>query len=79
MGHNEAMKKKVNLTIIIEKDEDGLFVASVPALRGCFTQAKTYEELIPRIKEAVALYLEDESSDIFQNTFVSVQQMEFSL
>ncbi|HOI24432.1 MAG TPA: type II toxin-antitoxin system HicB family antitoxin [Caldisericia bacterium] len=73
------MKKKVNLTIIIEKDEDGLFVASVPALRGCFTQAKTYEELIPRIKEAVALYLEDESSDIFQNTFVSVQQMEFSL
>lgn len=73
------MKKKVNLTILIEKDEDGLFVASVPALRGCFTQAKTYEELIPRIKEAVALYLEDESSDIFQNTFVSVQQMEFSL
>lgn len=58
---------------------DGLFVASVPALRGCFTQAKTYEELISRIKEAVALYLEDESSDIFQNTFVSVQQMEFSL
>ena len=79
MGHNEAMKKKVNLTILIEKDEDGLFVASVPALRGCFTQAKTYEELIPRIKEAVALYLEDESSDIFQNTFVSVQQVEFSL
>ena len=73
------MKKKVNLTILIEKDEDGLFVASVPALRGCFTQAKTYEELIPRIKEAVALYLEDESSDIFQNTFVSVQQVEFSL
>jgi len=73
------MKKKVNLTILIEKDEDGVFVASVPALRGCFTQVKTYEELIPRIKEVVTLYLEDESSDIFQNTFVGVQQMEFSL
>jgi predicted RNase H-like HicB family nuclease len=73
------MKKKVNLTVLIEKDEDGIFVASVPALRGCFTQAKTYEELIPRIKEAITLYLEDESCDSFQNTFVGVQQMEFRL
>jgi len=73
------MKKKVNITVLIEKDEDGIFVASVPALQGCFTQAKTYEELIPRIKEAIALYLEDENCDSFQNTFVGVQQMEFRL
>ncbi|WP_353682124.1 type II toxin-antitoxin system HicB family antitoxin, partial [Tepidanaerobacter sp. EBM-49] len=35
--------KKVNFTILIEKDEDGLYIASVPALRGCHTQAKTVE------------------------------------
>ncbi|WP_366750273.1 type II toxin-antitoxin system HicB family antitoxin, partial [Tepidanaerobacter sp. EBM-38] len=35
--------KKFNFTILIEKDEDGLYIASVPALRGCHTQAKTVE------------------------------------
>ncbi|NLU11360.1 MAG: type II toxin-antitoxin system HicB family antitoxin, partial [Tepidanaerobacter acetatoxydans] len=48
--------KKFNFTILIEKDEDGLYIASVPALRGCHTQAKTVEELLPRIKEAIELY-----------------------
>ena len=44
--------------IIVEKDEDGIFIASVPALPGCHTQAKTYEKVMERIKEAVQLYLE---------------------
>ena len=52
------MKKKVHFNVLIEKDEDGVFVASVPALKGCHTQAKTYKELIPRITEAIELYIE---------------------
>lgn len=43
---------------IIERDEDGMFVASVPALPGCHTQGKTYEEATARLKEAIELYLE---------------------
>ena len=43
---------------IIERDEDGVFVASVPALPGCHTQGKTYEEVTARLKEAIELYLE---------------------
>ena len=43
---------------IIERDEDGVFVASVPALPGCHTQGKTYEEVAGRLKEAIELYLE---------------------
>ena len=39
--------------VIIEKDEDGYFVASVPSLRGCHTQAKSLDVLIKRIKEAI--------------------------
>ncbi len=50
--------KKYNFTILIEKDEDGVYVGSVPALKGCHTQAKTVEELLPRIKEVIELCLE---------------------
>ncbi len=46
-------------TVILERDEDGYFVASVPALSGCFTQGKTLEEVITNIKEAIELYIED--------------------
>jgi len=43
--------------VIIEKDEDGFFVADVPELEGCHTQAKTLDELIERIKEVIELCL----------------------
>jgi predicted RNase H-like HicB family nuclease len=45
-------------TVVIEQDEDGIYVASVPELDGCHTQAKTLDELNQRIKEAIELYLE---------------------
>ena len=48
-------------SVIIEKDEDGFFVASVPALRGCHTQAKSLDTLMKRIKEAIELCLEVET------------------
>ena len=63
-----------NLTVLIEKDEDGFFVASVPALKSCYTQAKTLEELYPRIKEVVELCLEVEEPNPMK--FVAVQQLE---
>lgn len=47
-----------NFKIVVEKDEDGIFVASVPALPGCYTQGKTYEEVSERIREAILLNLE---------------------
>lgn len=68
--------KKYNFTILIEKDEDGIYVGFVPALKGCHTQAKTVEELLPRIKEAIELCLEAENDEFFQNEFVGVQQIE---
>ena len=49
--------KKYNFTMLMEKDEDGIYVASVPALKGCHTQANSLEELFPRIKEAIELCL----------------------
>lgn len=68
--------RKLNFTILIEKDEDGIYVGSVPALKGCHTQAKTVEELLPRIKEAIELCLEIEDDGFCPNEFVGVQQIE---
>ena len=56
--------------VIIEQDEDGYFVASVPALRGCHTQAKSLDVLIKRIREAIVLCLEVEP--LVTNQFVGV-------
>lgn len=50
--------KKYRFVVIIEKDEDGKYVASVPALPGCHTQADNLDELEPRIQEAIKLCLE---------------------
>jgi predicted RNase H-like HicB family nuclease len=60
-------------SVIIEKDEDGFFVASVPALRGCHTQAKSLDTLIKRVKEAIELCLEVESP--VSNEFIGVQKV----
>ena len=44
--------------VLIDQDEDGMFVAEVPSLPGCITQGKTRAEALENIKEAIALYLE---------------------
>ena len=44
--------------VTIEQDEDGVFVAEVPALPGCITQGNTRQEAIANAKEAIELYLE---------------------
>lgn len=60
-------------SVIIEKDEDGYFVATVPALRGCHTQAKSLDVLMKRIKEAIELCLEVEEP--ISNEFIGVQKV----
>ena len=49
-----------DFSVVIEKDADGYFVASVPALRGCHTQAKSLDVLMKRVQEAIQLCLEVE-------------------
>lgn len=56
-------KEKKEFKIIIEQDEDGYFIASVPALPGCHTQAKTLRELRKRVREAILLCLEVAKTD----------------
>jgi predicted RNase H-like HicB family nuclease len=61
--------------VVIERDPDGLLVASVPALPGCYTQAATREELMARIAEAIQLHLEDRGEPVEQLEFVAVERI----
>ena len=47
----------MNIKVLIEKGEDGYFVASVPSLKGCWSQGKTREEALENIREAIELYV----------------------
>jgi predicted RNase H-like HicB family nuclease len=61
--------------VIIERDEEGFFVATVPALPGCHTQARSLDELTERVKEAIALCLEVERAPPKALDFVGVQRI----
>ena len=52
----------MKFAVVVEKDEDGYYVASVPELPGCHTQAKTLDELTKRVVEAIEAYLEAEGT-----------------
>lgn len=64
-----------DLSVVVERDADGFYVASVPALRGCHTQAKSLDELMERIKEAIAMCLEVQGDVSDSLHFVGVQRV----
>ena len=61
--------------IIVEQGLDGYLVSSLIELPGCHTQAKTYDELFVRTKEAIELYLDENKRFKPTNKFVSLQQI----
>ena len=67
---------KREFTVVIERDEDGYFIGTVPQLKGCHTQAKSLDELMDRMKEAVQLCLEGEGElEEGDLQFVGVQRI----
>jgi len=67
--------KPRTFNLVIEKDKDGYFVASVPELRGCHTQAKSLDVLIKRAREAIELCLEVEADLPESAEFIGVQRI----
>jgi predicted RNase H-like HicB family nuclease len=61
--------------VVVERDSEGFYVASVPALAGCHTQARSLDELMIRIKEAIELCLEVQDEQADQLDFVGVQRV----
>ena len=67
------MRREFN--VIIERDAEGYYVGSVPELRGCYTQAKSLDVLMKRVREAIDLCLEDDDEPPTSNEFVGVQRV----
>ena len=63
-------------TVIVEQGEDGYLISEVVELPGCHTQAKNYDELIKRTKEAISLYIEVEGIPEIKSKFLGLQQIE---
>jgi predicted RNase H-like HicB family nuclease len=72
------MKRKVGpkeFSVIIERDSEGYYVGSVPELRGCHTQAKSLDDLLSRVREAIELCLEVQETPLESLDFVGVQRI----
>lgn len=61
--------------VIIEKDSEGYFIASVPMLKGCHTQAKSLDLLMERIREAIELCLEVQEETLAPLDFIGIQRI----
>lgn len=69
--------KARQFTVVIEQDEDGYYVASVPSLPSCYTQARTLEQLAPRIREVIALCLAEQNAPPMK--FIALGQVEVTV
>jgi predicted RNase H-like HicB family nuclease len=67
------MKREFN--VVVERDRDGYYVASIPELKGCHTQAKSLDDLMERIREAAELCLTVQGQDIEGLELIGVQRL----
>ena len=74
-GFGEDHQVPQEFNVVIERDADGLFVASVPSLPGCYTQAASRDELTSRIREAITLHLEERDGPVEPLEFVAVERV----
>ena len=68
--------KKLHFKVLLEQDQNGMYIASVPELPGCYTQGRTLEEARERIKEAIELVLETDK-DIKSEKIESAELFHF--
>ena len=64
-----------DFSVIIERDAEGCYVATVPGLRRCHTQARSLDELVDRVKEAIQVCLDSERTDEVPLDFIGVQKV----
>ena len=73
----------VTFNVIVEQDEDGVYVASVPSLQGCYSEGDTYEEAIKNVKDIIRLRLKEQKNtkrlpDDSHTEFVGVKNVTIS-
>ncbi len=68
-----------DFNVVVERDSEGYYVASVPALPGCHTQARSLDALMDRIREAIELCLEVEAQEAEPLEFVGLQRVSLAV
>ena len=61
--------------VVVDRDSEGYYVASVPVLHGCHTQARSLDELMDRVREVIALCLEEQGLPAEPLEFIGVQRV----
>ena len=69
-------KQIMDFNVIIEQDEDGIYVARVSEIDGCYTQGKTLQDVLERVKEAIEVCLEADKEEINPMRFVGIQRVQ---
>ena len=70
---------KLSFTVLTEQGEDGAYIASVPSLKSCYTQADTMSELLEKIREVILLCLDVENDIPPMGKFIGVQQRDIEI
>ena len=73
---NEAKKQSYHLPILLEQDEDGVYIISCPSFKACHSYGKTVEEAMNNIREVIEICLEEEQP-ASENKFIGFLEMEF--
>lgn len=76
MDTDDVYMKSIHVPIIIETDENGVFIVSCPQFKGCHTYGKTIDEALVRIREVIELCMEDSEATEHLNTFVGFREVE---
>ncbi|MEK6795352.1 MAG: type II toxin-antitoxin system HicB family antitoxin [Spirochaetota bacterium] len=73
------MEKMLHIPVLIEIDEDGVYIASCPTLKGCHSYGKTIDEALKNIREAAEVCIEDEHYPSDESaTFVGFRELELT-
>ncbi len=72
-------KMQKHFPVILEQDEDNVFIVSCPTLKGCHSYGHTLPEALENMKEAILLCLEDDAATENQNHFLGVRDLEIAI
>ena len=70
--------KTYHLPVIVETDEDGIYIVSCPLFKGCHSSGKTIDEAMENLKEVVEICITEQPL-IEENKFIGIREMEFKM
>ena len=70
--------KMYHLPVVVETDEDGIFIVSCPVFKGCHSYGSTIDEALGNLKEVVTMCIDEQPVEE-QNKFIGVREMEFKM